>query len=112
MFKGTETATGTTWQKIGTGIPIVQIKAHVVSSATIFHAATQSAGIYKTSNGGTNWSAINASGATALGCLDVRTIVVTAAVSTTRTLLAATNCRNNSGVYRGTDDGVNPVIYR
>ncbi len=111
MLKGTETATGTTWQKIGNGIPVVQIRAHIVSSATIFYAATQSAGVYKTTNGGTSWSAINGSGATALGCVDVRTIAVTAVAGATRTLLAATFCRNNSGVYRGIDDGVNPVVW-
>ena len=70
MFKGTETVSGTTWQKIGNGIPVVQIRAHVVSTiatATVYYAATQGAGIYKTSNGGTNWNTINGSGATALG---------------------------------------------
>ena len=111
MVKGTETASGTTWQKIGNGIPVVQVRAHVVSTSTIFYAATLGAGVYKTSNGGTNWSAINGSGATALGCLDIRSIAVTAVVGSTRTLLAATSCRNNSGVFRGTDDGVNPVSW-
>ena len=110
MFKGTETTTGTTWQKIGTGIPVVQMRAHTTVSTSIFYAASQGAGVFRTTDGGNNWVAVNGSGATALPCLDVRTIA-TPVITIPRTLLAATFCRNNSGVFRGIDDGVNPVVW-
>ena len=108
MYKGADTSTGTTWQKISTGIPIVQIRSHAVIGAnpvTDIYAATEGAGVYKTVNGGTGWTAINGSGAGALGCLDVRSIAVTT-TTVPRTLLVSTSCRNNSGVYQSVDDGV------
>ncbi|MEQ1518586.1 MAG: dockerin type I domain-containing protein, partial [Usitatibacteraceae bacterium] len=69
-----------------------------------FYAATDGAGIFKTIDGGTNWTAINGSGATALGCLEVRSISLVT-IAPNRTLLISTSCRNGSGVYRSTDDG-------
>ena len=105
MYKGLDNGTTTTWQKISNGILIVQVRAHVTVNATDFYAATEGAGVYKTTDGGANWIAINGSGAGALGCLDVRTMSVVG-TALPRTLLVATFCRNNSGVYRSTDDGV------
>ena len=110
MFKGTEIGTSTTWQKIGTGIPIVQMRTHATVSSSIFYAASQGAGVFRTIDGGTSWVAVNGSGATALPCLDVRTIAIPI-TTPPRTLLAATFCRNNSGVFRGIDDGTNPVVW-
>ena len=104
MYKGTDTSTGTTWQKISNGIPIVQMRGHTMVSTTDFYAATEGAGVYKTSDSGTNWTAINGSGATALGCLDVRNVAVPV-TTVPRTLLVSTSCRNGSGVYRSIDDG-------
>ncbi len=109
MYKGTDNGTTITWQKINTGIPVVQVRTHAVISAnpvSDMYAATQGAGLYKTTNGGTSWTAINGSGATALGCLDVRSILVLV-ITIPRTLLVSTSCLNNSGVYRSTDDGAN-----
>lgn len=107
MYKGTDNGTSVTWQNINTGIPIGQVRAHVAVSATLttdFYALTDGAGIFKTTNGGATWTAINGSGATALGCLDVRTASVVVATQP-RTLLVSTSCRNGSGVYRSVDDG-------
>ena len=113
MYKGTETVSATTWQKINAGIPIVQVRTHATitpspatNPVTDIYAATEGAGVYKTTNGGTSWTAINGSGAGALGCLDVRSITVPVTIAP-RTLLVSTSCRNNSGVYQSTDDGVN-----
>lgn len=113
MYKGTEAVNGTTWQKISSGIPIVQVRAHNViapspaaNPVTDIYAATEGAGLYKTIDGGTSWSAINGSGATALGCREVRSIAVPV-TTPTPTLLVSTSCRNGSGVYRSIDDGVN-----
>lgn len=106
MYKGLDNGTTTTWQKISNGIPIIQVHTHATISVTEFYAATEGAGLFKTTDGGTNWTAINGSGAGALGCLDVRTVSVVVA-TLTRTLLVSTFCRNNSGVYRSTDDGAN-----
>ncbi len=113
MYKGTDNGTAITWQKINTGIPVVQVRNHnaitpspATNPVTDIYAVTQGAGVYKTTNGGTNWTAINGSGATALGCLDVRTITVPV-TTPPRTLLVSTSCLNNSGVYRSADDGAN-----
>ncbi len=106
MYKGTDNGTTTTWQKISNGIPIVQVRTHATVGTTDIYAATEGAGLFKTIDGGANWSAINGSGANALGCLDVRSVSVVVATPT-RTLLVSTFCRNNSGVYRSIDDGAN-----
>ena len=106
MYKGIDSGTTTTWQKIGNGIPVVQARTHTTVTTTDFYAATDGAGIFKTTDGGGSWTAINGSGATALGCLDVRTIAVPV-TAIPRTLLVSTSCRNGSGVYRSVDDGAN-----
>ena len=106
MYKGTDNGTTTTWQKISNGIPVVQVRTHANVGSTDIYAATEGAGLYKTIDGGANWTAINGSGASALGCLDVRSVSVVIATPA-RTLLVSTFCRNNSGVYRSTDDGAN-----
>lgn len=107
MYKGIDNGTTTTWTKISNGIPIVQVRTHTAVSTTVaseFYAATDGAGIFKTIDGGLNWTAINGSGATALGCLEVRSISIVVATQP-RTLLISTSCRTGSGVYRSTDDG-------
>ena len=55
MYKGTDTGTAITWQKISTGIPIVQVRSHTVitpspatNPVTDIYAATDGAGLYKT----------------------------------------------------------------
>ena len=109
MYKGTDNGTTITWQKINIGIPVVQVRSHAVISAnpiTDLYAATQGAGLYKSTNGGTSWTAINGSGANALACRDVRTVAVPVTTNP-RTLLVSTSCLNNSGVYRSIDDGAN-----
>lgn len=109
MYKGIDNGTSVTWQTINTGIPIGQVRAHVAVSTTLttdFYAVTDGAGIFKTTDGGATWTAINGNGATALGCLDVRTASIIVATQP-RTLLVSTSCRNGSGVYRSVDDGAN-----
>jgi hypothetical protein len=106
MYKGIDSGSTTTWTKIGNGIPVVQARTHTTVSSTDFYAATDGAGLFKTTDGGGSWIAINGTGATALGCLDVRTIAVPV-TTIPRTLLVSTSCRNGSGVYRSLDDGAN-----
>ena len=113
MYKGTDNGANTTWQKINTGIPVVQARAHVAitpvlstNPVTDIYAVTDGAGVFKTTNGGTSWTAINGSGPSALGCLQARTIAVPV-TTVPRTLLVSTSCRNNSGLYQSIDDGAN-----
>ena len=94
----------TTWTKINNGLPIVEIRTHFTIDINNLYAGTDGAGIFKTTDGGGTWTAINGAGLTALGCMNVRTIN-TDGVSP-RTLTVGTSCRNNSGFYKSTDDGV------
>ena len=107
MYKVTDT-TGNqqtiTWQKINNGLPIVEIRTHLAVDINTLYAGTDGAGLFKTIDGGASWSALNGSGATALGCTNVRSIN-TDGVSP-RTLTVGTSCRNNSGFYKSTDDGL------
>lgn len=105
MYKATEiVSTQTvTWQKINNGLPIVQVRTHTSIDSITMYALTDGAGLFKTIDGGTTWSALNGSGSTALGCLNTRSFNFDS--TTPRTLIVGTACRNNSGFYKSTDDG-------
>ncbi len=104
MYKVTEVVSSRsiTWQKINNGLPILQVRSHSSIDINTMYAITDGAGIFKTIDGGANWSALNGSG---LGCLNVRSFNFDA--TSPRTLIVGTACRNNSGFYKSIDDGLN-----
>ena len=109
MYKVIDTGNSTTssFQKISNGLPTLQIRTHATISPTdltTFYAGTDGAGLFKTTDGGANWLPLNGSGASALGCSNVRSFNFD--VTTPRTLIVGTSCRNNSGFYKSIDDGL------
>lgn len=109
MLKGTDPGgnASITWQRINIGLPTVQIRTHNPVDVNTIYAGTDGAGIFKTTNGGATWTAINGSGMSALGCSNVRSINTDPPVmpATLRILTVGTSCRNNSGFYKSNDDG-------
>ncbi len=101
VFKGIDTGASWTWQGINNGLPTGRIWTLNAVDINTFYAGTDGYGIYKTTDGGNNWLPLNGSGATALGCMEVRDIEISGT-----TLYASTRCRYNSGVYKSTNAGV------
>lgn len=106
MYKVIDTGSQatSTFQKINNGLPIVEVRTHTAIDVNTIYAGTDGAGLFKTIDGGANWSPLNGSGATALGCSNVRSFNFDTTVP--RTLIVGTACRNNSGFYRSIDDGL------
>ena len=88
MYKVTEVVSSRsiTWQKINNGLPILQVRSHSSINIDTMYAITDGAGIFKTIDGGANWSALNGSG---LGCLNVRSFNFD--TTSPRTLIVGTN---------------------
>ena len=97
----------TSWLKINNGLPTVQIRTLSTVDINTLYAGTDGAGLFKTANANSSatWSSLNGSGLTALGCSNIRSIN-TDATMPLRTLIVGTACRNNSGFYKSTDDGL------
>src|SRR5262249_24613639 len=104
MSKGVDNGASITWTPFATTLPTTRLWSTLFVDFNTFYVNTDGYGIYKTSNGGTSFTAINGSGATGLGCYRVRNLarVTIAAVPT---LFAGTDCARNSGVWKSTDDG-------
>jgi photosystem II stability/assembly factor-like uncharacterized protein len=101
MYKGVDNGAGVAWQTINQGLPTLRIFTSNAPDTNTIYAATDGAGIYKTTDGGATWTPLNGSGNGALGCKVVRTITR----SGSTTLYAGTACRYNSGMYVSTDSG-------
>jgi photosystem II stability/assembly factor-like uncharacterized protein len=101
MYKGVDNGTGVAWQTINQGLPTLRIISANVPDTNLIYAATDGAGIYRTTNGGASWTPLNGSGGGELGCKVVRTITRSGAT----TLYAGTACRYNSGMYVSNDSG-------
>ncbi len=118
LFAGTDndgvyksTDGGTNWSAINTGLgnPLilneklnvlsVAVSPNYASDQTLFVVIGEN-GVYKSTNGGTNWSAIN----TGLGNLDVLSVAVSPNYASDQTLFAGTL---GNGVYISTDGGTN-----
>ncbi|HEX4858910.1 MAG TPA: hypothetical protein VFV17_07810, partial [Usitatibacteraceae bacterium] len=113
MYKITDTGNQqtSTLQKINNGLPVVEVRAHAAitpvpstNPITDIYAATDGAGLYKTTDGGASWLPLNGAGATAIGCVNIRSLTVDTS-TIPRTLIVGTACRNSSGFYKSTDDG-------
>ncbi len=102
---------GATWQPHNNGLVDLRVWSLNVNTLTTTntnadtykaYAATRGGGVFKTTDGGQNWSAINSG----LGCGYVRQLLrFTPQGTTTERLLAGTECGANSGVYISTNDG-------
>ena len=107
MYKVIDTGVSatSTFQKISNGLPIVQVRLHTSIDINTMYAGTDGAGLFKSIDGGANWLPLNGSVAMPLGCSNVRSFNFD--VTVPRTLIVGTSCRNNSGFYKSTDDGLN-----
>ena len=53
--------------KLNSGLPTLQIRTHTAIDINTIYAATDGAGLFKSINGGTSWTAVNGSVGMALG---------------------------------------------
>jgi hypothetical protein len=94
-------AGATTTTQVNNGLPVHRIRTIAATDVNTLFAGVDSYGLYKSIDGGATWTEANGSGATALGCREVRNI----SVRTASEIWAYGACRRNSGIYRTLDGG-------
>jgi hypothetical protein len=99
VLKITRNGTSITTTQLNNGLPLDRIQTIAATDVNTLFAAVDSYGMYKSTDGGANWSAANGTG---LACRSLRNISVRTALE----IWAVTNCRRNSGVYRTLDGGL------
>jgi len=93
--------TSITTTQINSGLPLLRVRSVQAIDVNTLFAAVEGYGVYKSTNGGTSWTAANGSGGSALGCVTLRNLNARTATE----IWAPTACRRNSGIYRSLDGG-------
>lgn len=88
-----------TWTGIGPGGGIVNTLAIDPATPTTLYAGTQGSGVFKTTDGGASWSAINN------GLTNLLVFALAIDPATPTTLYAGTFAVGGGGVFKSTDGG-------